>query len=249
MLVEGLDIRFLITTRTRPELVHAAPRGLRRRPRDRRGRARDDRRRSRAGARRARRRRRPRPTDAHRRRVARRPRPRRDDAATSTSARAACCRTRSTTSWRASCSRRATPETQDGTDAAGGRVDPDVEVARILLDTRTDDVLEDAVARGLVAVTERKSLLMHPLLRELLIRRFGEADDETRERTALARADGYFRAHRWDEALACRRGRARCRLRHGGNRSRTRRPPQRLAERAVSNGGSRRHDPREPKAA
>src|SRR5437763_1181326 len=55
---------------------------------------------------------------------------------------------------------------------------PDVEVARTLLGARTDDVIEDAVARGLLAVTERKSLSLHPLLGELLIRRFGEADAE-----------------------------------------------------------------------
>ena len=95
----------------------------------------------------------------------------------------------------------ALPETQTALMLLAAAAAPDVEMARILLDTRTDDVLEDAVARGLVAVTERKSLLMHPLLRELLIRRFGEADDETRE-ALLSDSRRLFPAHRWDEALA-----------------------------------------------
>jgi DNA-binding NarL/FixJ family response regulator len=95
----------------------------------------------------------------------------------------------------------ALPETQTALMLLAVATAPDVEVARILLDTRTDHVLEDAVARGLVAVTERKSLLIHPLLRELLIRRFGEADDETRE-ALLSDSRRLFPAHRWDEALA-----------------------------------------------
>ena len=61
-------------------------------------------------------------------------------------------------------------------------------------------MLENAVARGLLAVTERKSLSLHPLLRELLIRRFGEADAETRD-TLLARCRRLLDARRWDEAL------------------------------------------------
>src|SRR5207244_3797548 len=44
---------------------------------------------------------------------------------------------------------------------------PDVEVARTVLGANADDVIEDAVTRGLLIVTERKSLSLHPLLREL----------------------------------------------------------------------------------
>jgi LuxR family maltose regulon positive regulatory protein len=76
----------------------------------------------------------------------------------------------------------------------------DLEVARLVLGATADEVIEDAVARGLLAVTERKTLLLHPLLRELLIRRFEEADPETRE-TLLTRCRTLFGARRWDEAL------------------------------------------------
>jgi LuxR family transcriptional regulator, maltose regulon positive regulatory protein len=77
---------------------------------------------------------------------------------------------------------------------------PDVEVAHIVLGASADDVIEDAVARGLLVVTERKSLSLHPLLRELLIRRFGEADAETRA-AVLSQCRRLFDASRWDEAL------------------------------------------------
>jgi LuxR family maltose regulon positive regulatory protein len=95
----------------------------------------------------------------------------------------------------------ALPETQTALMLLGVAAAPDVEAARILLGANTDVVLEDAVERGLVAVTERRSLLMHPLLRELLIRRFGEVDHETRE-ALLLDSRRLFPAHRWNEALA-----------------------------------------------
>jgi LuxR family maltose regulon positive regulatory protein len=94
----------------------------------------------------------------------------------------------------------AAPETQTALMLLAVAAAPDVEVARTLLGPRTDAVLEEAVARGLVAVTERKSLLMHPLLRELLIRRFDEADAETRD-ALLSDCRKLFPARRWDEAL------------------------------------------------
>src|SRR5437764_1994991 len=58
---------------------------------------------------------------------------------------------------------------------------PDVEVARTVLGADADDVIEEAVTRGLLTVTERKSLSLHPLLRELLVRRFDEAGGEARD--------------------------------------------------------------------
>jgi LuxR family transcriptional regulator, maltose regulon positive regulatory protein len=76
----------------------------------------------------------------------------------------------------------------------------DVEAARAVLGAEGDEMLEEAVARGLLAVTERKSLSLHPLLRELLIRRFDEADAETRE-TLLAQCRRLFAGRLWDEAL------------------------------------------------
>jgi len=77
----------------------------------------------------------------------------------------------------------------------------DLDGARAVLGSATDEAIEDAVARGLLAVTERKSLSLHPLLRELLIRRLGDAAPETRE-TLLMRCRRLFAARRWDEALS-----------------------------------------------
>jgi LuxR family transcriptional regulator, maltose regulon positive regulatory protein len=76
----------------------------------------------------------------------------------------------------------------------------DVEVARSVLGADSDKTIKEAVARGLVAVTERKSLSLHPLLRELLVRRFGEADAETRAKL-LSRCRRLLNTRRWDEAL------------------------------------------------
>ncbi len=91
-------------------------------------------------------------------------------------------------------------ETQTGLMLLAVASVPDVEVARTILGADADHVIQDAVARGLLAVTERKSLSLHPLLRELLIRRFGEADAETRE-ALLSRCRRLLDARRWDEAL------------------------------------------------
>jgi LuxR family maltose regulon positive regulatory protein len=76
----------------------------------------------------------------------------------------------------------------------------DVDVARSLLGANADELIENAVASGLLAVTERKALSLHPLLRELLIRRFGEADAATRE-ALLSDCRRLLLERRWDEAL------------------------------------------------
>ncbi len=77
----------------------------------------------------------------------------------------------------------------------------DVEVARAVLGPNSDELIEDAIARGLVAVTDRNSLSLHPLLGELLIRRFEEAEPDTRA-SLLKRARKLFDEQRWDEALS-----------------------------------------------
>jgi LuxR family maltose regulon positive regulatory protein len=77
----------------------------------------------------------------------------------------------------------------------------DRDVATTLLGARADAVLKDAVGRGLVAVTERKSLSLHPLLRDLLIGRFREAESETRD-ALLSQARRLFPVRKWDEALS-----------------------------------------------
>jgi DNA-binding NarL/FixJ family response regulator len=94
----------------------------------------------------------------------------------------------------------AAEETQDALMLLAVASVTDVEVASSVLGASRDRVLEDAVARGLLAVTDRKSLSLHPLLRELLIRRFGEADADTR-RALLAQSRRLVDARRWDEAL------------------------------------------------
>ena len=123
----------------------------------------------------------------------------------------------------------------------------DVEVARGVLGTTADGVMDDAVARGLLAVTDRKSLSLHPLLRELLIRRFEDADDETREAHALARPET-VRAAPVGRGAVRRRGGEECGLRHRGNRSSTGRPtgsrpdeqPPALGRRRAFRGSRRR---------
>jgi len=94
----------------------------------------------------------------------------------------------------------ATEETQDGLTQLAVASVTDVDVARRILGPAADRVLDDAVARGLVAVTDHKSLSLHPLLRELLTRRFEDADDGTRE-DLLSRSRKLFELRRWDEAL------------------------------------------------
>lgn len=76
----------------------------------------------------------------------------------------------------------------------------DVEVARSVLGAEGDGLLEDAVARGLIAVTDRKALSLHPLLRELLIRRVAEVGAKARG-TLLSRCRRLLEGRRWDEAL------------------------------------------------
>jgi LuxR family maltose regulon positive regulatory protein len=94
----------------------------------------------------------------------------------------------------------ATEETQAGMMLLAVASVTDVEVARSILDSTTDEVLDDATARGLVAITDHKALSLHPLLRELLTRRFEDADDKTRE-SQLSRARKLLELRRWDEAL------------------------------------------------
>jgi LuxR family maltose regulon positive regulatory protein len=94
----------------------------------------------------------------------------------------------------------AAAETQDALMLLAVAAVTDVEAARTALAANADDAIEEAVARGLLAVTDRKSLSLHPLLRELLIRRFDGADAETRQ-TLLSQSRRLLEARRWDEAL------------------------------------------------
>jgi LuxR family maltose regulon positive regulatory protein len=94
----------------------------------------------------------------------------------------------------------AAPETQDALMLLAVASISDLDVARLVLGAGAADLIADAVARGLLGVADRKSISLHPLLRELLIRRFAEAD--TTARTALlSRCRRLFAARLWDEAL------------------------------------------------
>ena len=95
----------------------------------------------------------------------------------------------------------AAAETQDGLMLLAVASIRDVEVARSVIGASSDDVIEDAVARGLVALTDRKTLSLHPLLRELLIRQFDETAADTRE-ALLLRCHSLLETCRWDEALS-----------------------------------------------
>jgi LuxR family maltose regulon positive regulatory protein len=94
----------------------------------------------------------------------------------------------------------AAPETQTALMLLAIAAASDLDVARLLLESDADGVLGDAVARGLLAVTERKSLSIHPLLKELLTRQFDEVEPGARA-ALLVRWRRLFDAHRWDEAL------------------------------------------------
>jgi LuxR family maltose regulon positive regulatory protein len=95
----------------------------------------------------------------------------------------------------------AAPETQTALMLLAVASVAEVEVARTVLGNHADKLMKGAVARGLLAVTDRKALSIHPLLRELLIQRFGEADAEVRE-GLLFSCRKLFEARRWDEALS-----------------------------------------------
>jgi DNA-binding NarL/FixJ family response regulator len=94
----------------------------------------------------------------------------------------------------------AAKETQDALMLLAVASVTDLEAARSTLGGNADDVIDDALARGLLTVTERRSLSLHPLLRELLIRRFDEEAAETRA-ALLSRCRTLFGLRRWDEAL------------------------------------------------
>jgi LuxR family maltose regulon positive regulatory protein len=95
----------------------------------------------------------------------------------------------------------ATPETQTALMLLAVASVTNIEVARTVLGSRSDDQIRDAVARGLLSLTDRRALSLHPLLRELLIQRFDEADGDVRK-ALLIRCRNLFEARRWDEALS-----------------------------------------------
>jgi LuxR family maltose regulon positive regulatory protein len=95
----------------------------------------------------------------------------------------------------------AADETQDALMLLAVASIRDMDLARFVLGMRAAEVINDALARGLLIVTERKALSLHPLLRELLIQRFDAADAEDRE-VLLSHCRGLLDARQWDEALS-----------------------------------------------
>jgi len=77
----------------------------------------------------------------------------------------------------------------------------DIEVAHTVLGSNAHEIVREAVARGLLIVTDRKALSLHPLLRELLIQRFRGAAAKSRD-ALLCRCRTLLEARRWDEALS-----------------------------------------------
>ena len=94
----------------------------------------------------------------------------------------------------------AAKETQDALMLLAVASVTDLEAARSTLGGNADEVIDDALARGMLTLIERRSLSLHPLLRELLIRRFDEEAAETRA-ALLSRCRTLFGLRRWDEAL------------------------------------------------
>ena len=95
---------------------------------------------------------------------------------------------------------RAAPETQEALMLFAVAGVSEVSSAQIALGTSTDAVLSDAVNCGLLSVTDHKSLGLHPLLREFLVQRFLEADAAARAQV-LTRCRNLLSGRLWDEAL------------------------------------------------
>ncbi|HLX31998.1 MAG TPA: LuxR C-terminal-related transcriptional regulator [Gaiellaceae bacterium] len=95
----------------------------------------------------------------------------------------------------------AAPETQEALTLLAVASVVDADRAWHLLGAGADAAIEDATARGLLAIPDGKSLSFHPLLRDLLIRRFAEANEGTRARLLL-QSRQLFEHRLWDEALS-----------------------------------------------
>ncbi|HEY2354536.1 MAG TPA: LuxR C-terminal-related transcriptional regulator [Gaiellaceae bacterium] len=96
----------------------------------------------------------------------------------------------------------ATPETQEALMLLAVSSIVDMRRAALLLgEDLARETVSNASVRGLLAVPEGTSLFFHPLLRDLLIRRFQEIGGETR-RLLLDKCRRLFDHRLWNEALA-----------------------------------------------
>lgn len=76
-----------------------------------------------------------------------------------------------------------------------------VQAEQLLGEDAAAAAIDDGSARGLIAVTGRRDLFFHPLLRDLLTRRFAELSIDRRA-PLLARCRHLLEHRLWDEALA-----------------------------------------------
>jgi ATP/maltotriose-dependent transcriptional regulator MalT len=77
----------------------------------------------------------------------------------------------------------------------------DVVTAGLVLGAETSSILEDARRRGLLQLEDDGALSLHPLLRDLLLARLPDQDDDERGRL-VERLRPLVERRRWDEALA-----------------------------------------------
>jgi ATP/maltotriose-dependent transcriptional regulator MalT len=96
----------------------------------------------------------------------------------------------------------ATPETQEALMFLAISSIVDTGRAELLLgEVETRQVLSNASVNGLLDVSERTALFVHPLLRDLLLRRFKELSEETRA-PLLALCRRLLECQLWNEALS-----------------------------------------------
>jgi LuxR family maltose regulon positive regulatory protein len=96
----------------------------------------------------------------------------------------------------------ATPETQEALMLLAISSIVDLDRAKLLLgEAAAKDVVRNASVQGLLAVSEGTALFLHPLLRDLVTRRFKELSADKRA-ALLARCRRLLDSQLWDEALS-----------------------------------------------
>ena len=94
----------------------------------------------------------------------------------------------------------ASAEVQEGLLLLAAASVGNVEVARLALGDGSDAVLDDAVRRGLALRVDDQSFSLHPLLQELLVTRLKDRREDFA--TLIERLFVLIHHRRWDEALA-----------------------------------------------
>lgn len=94
----------------------------------------------------------------------------------------------------------AAPETQEALMLLAVAGISNVSTAHVALDSSTEAVIADATERGLMSVTGKTTLGLHPLMREFMVQRFTEADVDARA-SVMTGCHKLLAASRWEEAL------------------------------------------------